>query len=68
MFGLRNNVFDLQLHYKTTAAFVVNKFFYYNKFDLNIHKTYIHFLRKYFYFHIHIFRLYFDVKPISQNS
>ena len=31
------NIFDLQSHYKTTAAFVF--FFYYNKFDLNTHKT-----------------------------
>ena len=30
-----NNIFDLQSHYKTTAAFAVNKFiFYYKKFDL----------------------------------
>ena len=31
---LSNVLFDLQSHYKTIAAFVVNKtFFYYNKFD-----------------------------------
>ena len=40
---LSNNVFDLPSHYKTTAAFVVNNFFYYyNKFDLYIYKTYIY--------------------------
>ena len=39
---LSNNVSDLQSHYKTTAAFVVNNFFYYfNKLDLYIYKTYV---------------------------
>ena len=63
---LTNNIFDHQSHYKTTAAFLVNKlFFYYNKFDLNIHKAYTYFLRK----KLHTFAfLYFDVKPVSQNS
>ena len=36
---LSNNIFDSQLHFKTTAAFIVNKLFYY-KFDLYKHKTY----------------------------
>ena len=44
---LSNDIFDFQSHFKMTAAFIVNKlFFYYNRFDSHIHKTYIHFLRK----------------------
>ena len=42
-----NHIFDTQSHFKMTATFIVNKVFsYYNKSDLYIHKTYIHFLRK----------------------
>ena len=43
---LSNNIFDLQSHYKTTAAFLVIKCFYHNKFDLNIDRTYIVFTQK----------------------
>ena len=44
---LSNNIFDFQSHFKMTAAFIVNKLsFCYNNFDLYIHKTYLHFLRK----------------------
>ena len=42
---LSNNIFDLQSHHKTTAAFCS----YYLLLDLSIRKTYTHFLRK----HLH---------------
>ena len=47
---LSNNIFDFQSHFKTTAAFRVNKLFFLlqqlSKFDLYIHETYMHFLWK----------------------
>ena len=43
------NSIYLQSYYKTTVAYSVKKFFFYcNKFDLYIHKTYIHICFLYF--------------------
>ena len=63
---LSNNIFDTQSHVKMTAAFIVNKlFFYYNKSDLYIHKTYILLLKETF---ANTCFLYFDIKPVLEDS
>ena len=61
---LINNIFDLQSHYKMTAAFLVNKLFllkqvwfkYTQNIDILSWETFAH-----------ICLLYFEVIPISQN-